>query len=229
MAWVMIKIKMNQVCKIKLNERDLGEQWTARQLNRKKNNMKLVGLWKTTKKFDIKDAGQSLLLTTFKDEVNLELILEWRPLCDKKDLMHTIGTTFGGLHIYEYELLTASCYDCGHIGHGIKDCSKICEEQRVEEEEDQRFPMINQSTLINSEKDNVEFDFADKSNFGLGNDFLCSKEVSGSDSSNEGLRWNLIRPKGFIGVIWLQFSQIRVNRELKMQLRAEIVPKFTTM
>ncbi|MBA0602759.1 hypothetical protein Gorai_002928, partial [Gossypium raimondii] len=120
-----------------------------------------------------------------------------------------------------YELLPASCYDCGHIGHGIKDCSKICEEQRAKLETTITIALKAESNLKGArlmeignwrksrnfgefeqpifKEDNVEFDFADKSNFGLGNDFLCSKEVSGSDSSNEGLEWNLIRPKGFIG------------------------------
>ncbi|MBA0816305.1 hypothetical protein Gohar_000983, partial [Gossypium harknessii] len=150
-------------------------------------------LWKTTKKFDIKDAGQNLLLITFKDEVNLELILEWRPLSLRRRVFTSKNSNNKLWVPFKYELLTASCYDCGHIGHGIKDCSKICEEQRakletsitialkaesnlkgkenhtflfeirnklvkklyigqVEEEEDQRFLMINQSTLINSEK-----------------------------------------------------------------------------
>ncbi|MBA0573677.1 hypothetical protein Golob_000939 [Gossypium lobatum] len=122
--------------------------------------------------------------------------------------MHTIGTTFGGLHIYKvrvrcdglkvtstYELLPASCYDYGHIGHGIKDCSKMCEEKRAKLETTITIALKAESNL---KEDNVEFDFADKSNFGLGNDFLCSTEVSESDSSNEGLEWNLIRPKGFI-------------------------------
>ncbi|KAK5812430.1 hypothetical protein PVK06_027860 [Gossypium arboreum] len=95
----------------------------------------LRSIWKTKKKFEILIAGQNLFTISFKDEEDLEQILErhpwlirkqliifdrltqplernknqltfslfWMkvgpcpPECDKKDLMHAIGSTFGGV------------------------------------------------------------------------------------------------------------------------------------
>ncbi|MBA0828519.1 hypothetical protein Goarm_013191, partial [Gossypium armourianum] len=76
----------------------------------------IKSIWKTKKKFKIQVVGHNLFLISFEDEKDLELILEGCPWffqrqsiifdkltqymerkCDKKDLMHVVGSTFGGV------------------------------------------------------------------------------------------------------------------------------------
>ncbi|MBA0752093.1 hypothetical protein Gogos_000962, partial [Gossypium gossypioides] len=75
--------------------------WTRKSYNPNSFRAQMKSIWKRKKKFEIQVVGQNLFLISFEDEKDLELILEgyWScPLeCDKKDLMHVIGTIFGGL------------------------------------------------------------------------------------------------------------------------------------
>ncbi|MBA0628968.1 hypothetical protein Godav_023596 [Gossypium davidsonii] len=68
----------------------------------------MKSLRKTKKKFEIQTAGLNLYLIVFELEEDLELIMEGRPWLfrkvgpclpefDKKDLLHAIGVTFGGV------------------------------------------------------------------------------------------------------------------------------------
>ncbi|MBA0789187.1 hypothetical protein Gotri_026225, partial [Gossypium trilobum] len=57
-------------------------------------------IWKARKKFEIQMVGQNLFLIIFELVEDLEMILEGRPWLfqfDKKDLLHAIGATFGGV------------------------------------------------------------------------------------------------------------------------------------
>ncbi|MBA0785420.1 hypothetical protein Gotri_025480 [Gossypium trilobum] len=107
---------------------------------------KMKSIWKTKKKFEIQRVGQNLFLIVFELEEDLESILEGRPWLfqfDKKDLMHAIGVTFGGLSDLKLAILAAGselvwmfenhyvenlpifCFGCGRMGHGITDCTQI--------------------------------------------------------------------------------------------------------
>ncbi|MFQ6640729.1 hypothetical protein Gotur_014518 [Gossypium turneri] len=109
--------------------------WTRKTYNLDSLRAQLRSIWKTKKKFEILVAGQNLFIISFKDEDDLEHIMEGRPWffrkqliifdwllksvernkiqlvyslfwlkfgpcppeCYKKDLIHAIGSTFGGV------------------------------------------------------------------------------------------------------------------------------------
>ncbi|MBA0809184.1 hypothetical protein Gohar_024856 [Gossypium harknessii] len=148
--------------------------WTRKTYNLDSLRAQLRSIWKTKKKFEILVAGQNLFIISFKDEDDLEHIMEGRPWffrkqliifdwllksvernkiqlvyspfwlkfgpcppeCYKKDLIHAIGSTFGGIFVssngqgkiwlsFKYENLPTFCFGCGRVGHRVKDCTEI--------------------------------------------------------------------------------------------------------
>ncbi|MBA0873834.1 hypothetical protein Goshw_007921 [Gossypium schwendimanii] len=92
--------------------------WTEKLYNLESFKAQMRSIWNTNKKFEIQTVGQNLYLITFELEEDLELIMEGRPWLsqirlhlspfwlkighclpefDKKDLLHAIGVTFGGV------------------------------------------------------------------------------------------------------------------------------------
>ncbi|KAK5844657.1 hypothetical protein PVK06_000797 [Gossypium arboreum] len=87
--------------------------------------------------------GQNLFSIVFEDEDDLERIMEGPcpPECDKKDLMHAVGSTFGS--VIRSEIKGEFCRLKVNLdvqkplrrGHGVKDCMSISSEERVKTED----------------------------------------------------------------------------------------------
>ncbi|MBA0813634.1 hypothetical protein Gohar_027466 [Gossypium harknessii] len=68
--------------------------WTKKLYNPESFRAHMKSIWKTRRKFEIQMVGQNLFSIVFELADDLELILEE---FDKKDLLHAIGATFGGV------------------------------------------------------------------------------------------------------------------------------------
>ncbi|PPD74213.1 hypothetical protein GOBAR_DD28865 [Gossypium barbadense] len=120
---VVLKSTLSLLCSV----------WSRKSYNPDSFRAQLRSIWKTRRKFEIQVVGKNLFQTSFKEENNLEMIMEDRPWlfrrqliifdklkeatersniklifspfwlkigpcppeCEKKDLMHAIGLTFG--------------------------------------------------------------------------------------------------------------------------------------
>ncbi|KAH1047721.1 hypothetical protein J1N35_038505 [Gossypium stocksii] len=76
--------------------------WTKKLYNPESFRAQMKSIWKTWKKFEIQKLGQNLFLIVFELEEDLKTIIEGRPWLfrkkfDKKDLLHAIDVTFGGV------------------------------------------------------------------------------------------------------------------------------------
>ncbi|MBA0701560.1 hypothetical protein Goari_027450 [Gossypium aridum] len=74
--------------------------WTRKSYNPNSFLAQLKSIWKARKKFEIQVTGQNLFLILFEEEEDLETILEVGPCppeYERKDLIHAIGSTFGGV------------------------------------------------------------------------------------------------------------------------------------
>ncbi|PPD89404.1 hypothetical protein GOBAR_DD13655 [Gossypium barbadense] len=68
--------------------------WTKKSYNPDSFKAQMKSIWKAKKKFEIQSVGQNLFLIVFELEEDLETVMEE---FDKKDLLHAIGVTFGGV------------------------------------------------------------------------------------------------------------------------------------
>ncbi|PPD75790.1 hypothetical protein GOBAR_DD27286 [Gossypium barbadense] len=187
--------------------------WTEKLYNLESFRSHTKGIWKTRKKFEIQMVGQNLFLIIFKLEEDLETILEGRPWLfsksiildqirltsspfwikidsflpefDKKDLLHAIGATFGGVIIseynkefcqplrqgifvsidnvnkvwvpFKYENLPMFCFGCGKMGHGLSNCTQIipARKSKISENPPYTLALKAESKLI--EKESMKF------------------------------------------------------------------------
>ncbi|MBA0550743.1 hypothetical protein Golob_021665 [Gossypium lobatum] len=100
--------------------------WTKKSYNPNSFRAQMRSIWKT-KKFEIQRCTDGVKLDPVSASPFWLKIGLCPPECDKKDLMHAIGSTFGGIMRLEikekvwipfkHENLSAFCFGCGKMGH----------------------------------------------------------------------------------------------------------------
>ncbi|KAK5785971.1 hypothetical protein PVK06_040595 [Gossypium arboreum] len=114
--------------------------WTRKTYNPDGFRAQIKSIWKTKRNFEIYTVGQNLFQISFDDEDDLEMTMNGRPWLfrrkiipcpperDPKDLMHAIGSAFGGATrrvwlSFKYKSLPNFCFGYGIMSHIVKDCT----------------------------------------------------------------------------------------------------------